>query len=299
MTEQKEKEMELVVITGLSGAGMSTALQVFEDMNFFVADGLPPALIKEFISFFDKPEMQHFRGIALGIDLKRKYLNDPLAELLPSLTKIRRQNIKTTMLYIEADKDSILKRYASTRRPHPLEQEGYTLEGAMEEEKNRLRKVRELADFIVDTSGFSLHDLRRFLQNRFFRKTENLHGMWVTVMSFGYKYGIPKDADLVFDMRFLPNPFFDPDLREHSGLEQKVEEYIFGDPQNQEIREKFLRFLQDILPCYDTEGRYRLCIAFGCTGGFHRSVATAEYMAKKLEQSGYRVIKEHKHLPKN
>lgn len=137
--DKNDNEVEVIIITGLSGSGISTAIQVFEDMNFFTADGLPPSVIPEFIALAHKPEMQHFRGIVLGLDLKRKYLNDPLAELLPVFTKIRQtDDTKATLIYLEADKDSILRRYASTRRPHPLEQEGYSLEMAMEEEKTVL-----------------------------------------------------------------------------------------------------------------------------------------------------------------
>lgn len=295
--ETKNNEAEIIIVTGLSGSGISTAMQVFEDMNFFTADGIPTSIAPELINLACKPDMQHFRGIALGIDLKRKYLSDPLAELLPVLTKNRKQNRKTSLIYLEADDDSIIKRYASTRRPHPLEQEGYSLENALTEEKNRLAKIRTIADHIINTTGFSIHDLRRYIQKLFSRTVENTPSMWVTIMSFGYKYGIPKDADLVFDMRCLPNPFFEPELREFTGLQQKIVDYIFKDEPAQIFRKKLLEFLLAILPAYDNEGRYRLCIAIGCTGGYHRSVAMVEYLAKNLMQNGYKIIKEHKQLP--
>lgn len=298
MQKTLQNEKEVIILTGLSGAGMSTAAQVFEDMNFFSADGVPTSLISEFIQLVHKPDMQHYRGIVLGIDLKRKYLTSPLEELLPVLAAIKQDFPKTTLIYLEADKDSILKRYAATRRPHPLEQEGYTLESAVEEEKSRLERIRSLADSVINTSNFSLHDLRRYLQKHFSKAQENSHAMWITIVSFGYKYGIPKDADLVFDMRCLPNPFFDPKLKELTGLQKEVEEYIFRSEEAQIFRRNLLEFLQTILPWYDTEGRYRLCIAIGCTGGYHRSVAMTEYLAKNLTQNGYRIIKEHKQLPK-
>lgn len=297
-SENTNNEVEVFIITGLSGSGISTAIQVFEDMNFFTTDGIPASIAPELISLVSKPDMQHFRGIVIGIDLKRKYLTDPAAELLPILTNNRKKNIKTTLLYLEADDDSILKRYASTRRPHPLEQEGYSLEAALSEEKNRLAKIRSIADFIINTTGFSIHDLRRALQKRFSKSVENSPSMWITVMSFGYKYGIPKDADLVFDMRCLPNPFFDPALREYTGLQQQVVDYIFKEKPAQIFRDKLLEFLLDTLPHYNNEGRYRLCIAIGCTGGYHRSVAMVEYLAKNLMQNGYKIIKEHKQLQK-
>lgn len=299
MPETAQLEKEVIILTGLSGAGKSTALQVFEDMNFFSADGVPAALMAEFIRLVHEPDMQHFRGIVLGIDLTRKYLTNPVDDLLPALSGIKQQFPKTTLIFLEASKDSILKRYASTRRPHPLEQEGYTLESAMEEEKNRLQNIRSLADNIINTTDFSLHDLRRHLQKHFSKTREDSHSMWITIMSFGYKYGIPKDADLVFDMRCLPNPFFVPALKDLTGLSKEVSDYVFKDEEAQRFRDELLQFIQTILPHYDNEGRYRLCIAIGCTGGCHRSVAMTEYIAKSLMQSGYRIIKQHKQLTKN
>lgn len=294
----KNSELEVIIVTGLSGSGISTAIKVFEDMNFFTTDGIPASVAPELIKLIYNPEMQHFRGIVLGIDLKRKYLTQPIAELLPILTKNRKNNIKTTLVYLEANDDSILKRYASTRRPHPLEQEGYSLEAALTEEKNRLAEIRSIADFIINTTDFSIHDLRRKIQKQFFKSVENSPTMWITIMSFGYKYGIPKDADLVFDMRCLPNPFFDPNLKEFTGLQQQVVDYIFKDESARIFRNKLLEFLLTTLPNYNNEGRYRLCIAIGCTGGYHRSVAMVEYLAKNLMQNGYKIIKEHKELQK-
>lgn len=294
----KHTELEVIIVTGLSGSGISTAIKVFEDMNFFTTDGIPASVAPELIKLIYNPEMQHFQGIVLGIDLKRKYLTNPTAELLPILTKNRKNNIKTTLFYLEADDDSILKRYASTRRPHPLEQEGYSLEAALSEEKTRLAEIRSIADFIINTTDFSIHDLRRKIQKQFSKSIENSPTMWITIMSFGYKYGIPKDADLVFDMRCLPNPFFDPKLKEFTGLQQEVVDYIFKDEPAQIFRKKLLEFLLTALPNYNNEGRYRLCIAIGCTGGYHRSVAMVEYLAKNLMQNGYKIIKEHKELQK-
>lgn len=296
--EKNHSELEVIIVVGLSGSGISTAIKVFEDMNFFAAGGIPASVAPEFIKLIYNPEMQHFRGIVLGIDLKQKYLDNPHAELLPILTKNRKRNIKTTLVYLEADDDCILKRYASTRRPHPLEQEGYSLEAALTEEKRRLAKIRSIADYLIDTTEFSIHDLRRKIQKYFSKNIENSPSMWITIMSFGYKYGIPKDADLVFDMRCLPNPFFDPKLKEYTGLQQEVVDYIFKDEAAQIFRKKLLDFLLFSLPNYNNEGRYRLCIAIGCTGGYHRSVAMVEYLAKNLMQNGYKIIKEHKELQK-
>lgn len=291
-------ETEVVIVTGLSGSGISTAMQVLEDMNFFTTDGIPASIAPDLINLACKPDMQHFRGIALGIDLKRKYLIDPMPELLPVLGRNRKNNRKTSLIYLEASEDSLLKRYASTRRPHPLEKEGYSLEAALTEEKNRLQEIRSIADHIIDTTKFSIHDLRRYIQKLFSKTVENTPSMWVTIMSFGYKFGIPKDADLVFDMRCLPNPYFVPELREFTGLQPKIVDYIFKDKPAQIFRQQLLDFLLATLPAYDHEGRYRLCIAIGCTGGYHRSVAMVEYLAKNLMQNGYKIIKEHKQLSK-
>ncbi len=283
----------VLLVSGLSGAGKSTALQVLEDVGFFTADGLPPGMIPEFYNLLQKPGMDHFRGMALGVDFQRGATVD---DLDAALNTVRGAGGRPALLFLEADPPAILRRYATTRRPHPLEKEGMGLERALDEESRRLAPVRAAADWVIDTSTFSLHDLRHEMQRRWGQEPARAHAMRVRILSFGFKYGAPSEADLVFDARFLPNPYFVPELRPLSGQDSAVADYVFaGDPARR-FREKFLRFLLYLLPLYDEEGRYRLALAIGCTGGRHRSVALAEYAARALRQAGYAVTVEHRHL---
>jgi len=286
----------ILIVSGLSGAGMSTALQVFEDLNFFTADGLPPTLIKEFSALAKKPDMQHFKGLALGIDTRREKKDAPLQELMPALDKIRQDGQSISIIFLEASNDSIMKRYATTRRPHPLEIEGLTLETAIIKERKLLEPIKTYANIVFDTSNYSLHDLRRAIQRQFNEVKENTSAMHINLISFGFKYGVPKEADMVFDVRFLPNPYFVEELRTFSGQDENIVQYIFKEKSTRDFRDKFLEYLQFTLPYFDKEGRYRLCIAIGCTGGRHRSVAITEFISKALIQSGYAVTLEHRHL---
>lgn len=286
----------ILLVSGLSGAGMSTALQVFEDLNFFTADGLPPSLIKEFVNLAKKPEMQHFKGIALGIDIRREKKDAPLQDLLPTLDLMRKEGQNSSIIFLEASNDSIIKRYATTRRPHPLEIEGLTLETSIIKERLLFNSIKAHANIIIDTSNYSLHDLRRDIQHRFTKVEENTSAMHINIISFGFKYGVPKEADMVFDVRFLPNPYFNEELRPFSGQDKSIVDFIFKEQSTLDFRNKFLEYLQFTLPYFDKEGRYRLCIAIGCTGGRHRSVAMTEFINKALIRSGYVVTLEHRHL---
>lgn len=283
---------ERIIITGLSGAGKSTVLQVLEDLNFFTADGLPPDLIPKFYALFQRPGMDHFRGLALGVDFRRGATMTMLDE---ALAKVRDMASRPVLVYVEARPEVILRRYATTRRPHPLEQEGLGLEQAMAVEQSRLAPVRAAADTVIDTSSFNLHDLRREIQRRWGKTPTLAHAMRVNLISFGFKYGVPHEADTVFDVRFLPNPYFVEDLRPLSGQDQAIVDYVFADEPAREFRDRWLDFLLFLLPYYDAEGRYRLSLAVGCTGGRHRSVALTEIAAKALRQAGYAVTLEHRH----
>jgi len=299
LPEQKEQNAhntggkpEVLAVIGLSGAGKSTVLQVLEDLHFFTADGLPPSLISQFFHLFQAPSMEHFRGLALGIDLRR---GGTYAELTQALNRLRSKGAHPSLFFLEAQQDVILRRYATTRRPHPLEREGLSLEQAMGEECRRLAPIRDAADFVLDTSPFSPHDLRREIQRRWLSSRTISSAMRVNLISFGFKYGVPSEAELVFDLRFLPNPYFVEELRPLSGLDEAVRDHIFAQEPAQRFRDQFLDFLRFLLPCYDQEGRYRLCIALGCTGGRHRSVAMTEITAHALRQAGYSVLVEHRH----
>lgn len=292
-TPAREENAPVCIVTGLSGAGKSVALRVFEDLGYFTVDGLPASLTPEMVGMMRRPSMEHFRGIALGMDLRQ---NDFLRQLNGALLALAEEGVRAQVLFVEAQKATLLRRYAATRRPHPLERGGFGLEAAIAAERDRLRPLREMADFVVDTSRLSIHDLRRIIQKRWTRGPENLHPLRVNLLSFGFKYGIPAEADYVFDMRFLANPYFEESLREKSGKDKAVADYVFASPAAVEFRNKLTDLVLYMLPLMEAEGRYRVTLAVGCTGGRHRSVAMAEYLRRVLRQSGYGVAMEHRHL---
>jgi UPF0042 nucleotide-binding protein len=279
-------------VGGLSGAGKSTVLQVLEDLDFFTVDGLPMEMLPDFCALFMRPGMEHFRGLALGVDFRR---GGTVKTLTVALGKARKAGVHPSLLFLEARSDVILRRYATTRRPHPLEREGLSLEQAMAEEQRRLAPIRDAADLVIDTSSFNLHDLQREIRRRWGQATAQTHAVRVNLISFGFKYGVPSEADMVLDVRFLPNPFFVEDLRPLSGQDPAVAGYVFAEPPACRFREHFLEWLLFLLPYYDTEGRYRFSLGIGCTGGRHRSVALVEHAAHVLRQAGYTVTVEHRH----
>lgn len=289
----------VILVVGLSGAGTSTVLQVLEDLHFFTADGLPPNLVPEFYTMLQRPGMEHFKGLALGVDFRRNVPAD-LAQVMEALStalgQLRAAQVEPQLFFLEAKAAVILRRYATTRRPHPLEREGLSLEQSVAEEMRRLQVLRDSADLVLDTSSFSLHDLRREIQRRWSQVRQQNHLMRIHIVSFGFKYGMPNDADLVFDMRCLPNPHFVENLRPLSGLDAPIAHYVFAESPAQLFAANLLTFLAQSLPLYDQEGRYRLTLALGCTGGRHRSVAMAEYLAQKLRQNNYPITVEHRHL---
>ncbi len=289
----------ILLVCGLSGAGRSTALQVFEDLNYLCTDGIPPSLINEFASLMQKSEMLTFKGLALGIDVAKQQKDVLLQDITPILNTLQKQGQYCSIIFLDASDEIILKRYATTRRPHPLEKEGLTLENAIEKERKKLLPLKSLAQIVIDTSRFSLHDFRRFLQRHFDTYCENSSTMHINLISFGYKYGMPREADLVYDMRFLPNPYFIDELKPKSGLDVSVVNFIFNEPTHKDYKDKFLEHIKFSLPYYENEGRYRLCIAIGCTGGQHRSVAMTEILNKALTQAGYAVTLEHRHIKLN
>lgn len=284
---------QVVIVTGLSGAGKSTALQVLEDLNYFTVDNLPVSLTPEMVSVMERASMAEFRGIALGVDVRQ---GDLLVDLDSVLEALSEKKIRWMVLFVEADGPVLLRRYATTRRPHPLEREGMGLEAALNAERSRLIPVRRMADIVLDTSRFSIHDLRRAIQQRWSAAQDKMCSLKILLVSFGFKYGVPKEADTVFDLRFLPNPYFIGELRPLSGKDPAVAKYVYADAASQKFLQTMVDFLQCMLPLMEAEGRYRTTIAVGCTGGRHRSVATVEYLGRVLRQFEYLVSVEHRHL---
>ncbi|MSS29020.1 RNase adapter RapZ [Desulfovibrio sp. PG-178-WT-4] len=288
-----ERAVQVCIVTGLSGAGKSTALQVFEDLRYLAVDGLPASLAPEMVGMMERPSMSHFQGIALGMDMRQ---NNFLDEINDALSAMAAKGIRPLLLFLEADAQELMRRYATTRRPHPLEREGMGLEAALAAERNRLRILREMADLVIDTSRFSIHDLRRSIQKRWSGNKDKLRAIRVNVISFGFKYGVPREADMVFDLRFLPNPYFVEGLRPLCGKDKVVSDYVFASSSAVEFRKKLLDLLFFMLPLMEAEGRYRVTIAVGCTGGRHRSVAMAEELSQALRQADYPASLEHRHL---
>lgn len=284
---------QVVIVTGLSGSGKSTALQVLEDLQYFTVDNLPISLAPEMVAIMERPSMTDFKGIALGVDVRQ---GDLLIDLDAVLENLSEKKIRWMMLFVEADSAVLLRRYATTRRPHPLEREGMGLEAALAVERKRLGPVRRMADIVLDTSHFSIHDLRRAIQQRWSSEAHTLCRLKILLVSFGFKYGVPKEADTVFDLRFLPNPYFIEELRPLSGKDQAVADYVYAEASSQKFLGAMVNFLQCMLPLMEAEGRYRTTIAVGCTGGRHRSVATVEYLERVLRQAEYVVSVEHRHL---
>ncbi|MBQ1577352.1 MAG: RNase adapter RapZ [Oscillospiraceae bacterium] len=262
--------MEFLIITGLSGAGKSRAADVLEDLDYYCVDNMPVALIPRFAEFCAATQGR-YEKVALVTDVREK---DGFGELLSTLDELRRSDITCRILYMDADVSTLIRRYKESRRPHPLAVPGGTVEDAIRRETELLAPVKERADFVVNTKGLTLGRL----QNRLFELLcggERKRAIDVTVMSFGYKHGLPAEADLVFDARFLPNPFYVDELREKSGLDLPVKEYVFSFQQTRTFMEKLEEMLEFLLPLYIEEGKLSLTVAIGCTGGRHRSVAIA------------------------
>jgi RNase adapter protein RapZ len=283
---------QLIIITGLSGAGMSSAMNVFEDLGYFCVDNLPSQLIPSFVHLFERKESGVMRA-ALGLNIRE-------AEFLTGFPQIYtqlhgRDDIETTILFMEASDAVLQRRYSETRRPHPL-REGRIIEAIGVERKN-LEPIRALADIIIDTSDHTVHTLRAWLRNRFAPENAEVKTE-ITVISFGFKYGVPLDADLVFDVRFLPNPHFVPELKDMTGNDQPVVEYLNKSEEARETVRRFCELLDFLMPLYQREGKSYVTVAVGCTGGKHRSVAVANEIGKHLNRSEQRARVTHRDVKK-
>jgi RNase adapter protein RapZ len=285
--------LPVLILTGQSGAGKSTALNVFEDLRFYCVDGLPASLLPILVDLFGTDKASRYRGLALGIDARQ---TDFLVEWQQAIEFMRSRSLRPRIIFLEARTAELVRRYATTRRLHPLESQGTGLEQAIEMESEILDSVRREADVVIDTSEFSIHDLRRVLTQQWTTFIKGDFGLRVHLISFGFKYGVPREADLMFDLRFLPNPHFESELRPLSGKEPRIASFVLENDIGGPFLERFTGFLSFLLPLYLKEGRYRLTIALGCTGGRHRSVSVAEAVLAALRQQGYDVFLEHRHL---
>ncbi len=284
---------EFVVITGLSGAGRSLAADQLEDLGWFVIDNLPPELVPKVVELAQAPRTSIERvALVVGTGAYQD-------EVLPMLSWLRSSDSRVRILFLEAATDALVRRYGSTRRRHPLSTGGEEehLVAAIERERALLETVKAEADLVVDTSDLNVHDLRRRMRT-LFAQDEPGNGMQVTVLSFGYKHGLPLDADLVFDCRFLPNPHWIDELRPLTGRDVPVRDYVLGQPAAKDFLAHLLELLAHLLPAYVNEGKAYLTIALGCTGGRHRSVALAEQVATMLRRQGYAPNVSHRDVEK-
>ena len=282
--------MDFVVITGMSGAGKSQAMKVMEDMGYYCMDNLPPALLSKFAELTYK-STKEIKKVAVVVDIRGGVFFE---DLFQELNELKEMGVGYKILFLDSANETLIKRYKELRRPHPLNPEGNLIDG-IKEERRILHQVKGRADYIVDTSKFNLGMLKEEL-TRIFVEGEERGKLSISVTSFGFKYGVLLDADLVFDVRFIPNPYYIPELKEHSGLEKDVEDYVFKWSQTQIFIGKTIEMLEFLIPYYVTEGKTRLVIGIGCTGGKHRSVAISEEIGRILEKNGHRVLVDHRDL---
>ena len=283
--------MDILIISGLSGAGKSKAASYLEDMGFYIVDNMPAAMILKFAEFCAGGSGRYDR-VALVYDVRTA---SSFAELFDVLDKLRAMEGACRMLFLEAEPEVIIKRYKETRRRHPLADQTDSLEEAVRRERELMEPVRQRADFVIDTSRTSTAQLRGELL-QLFGKVGEKGGMTVSVTSFGFKYGLPLDADLVFDVRFMPNPFYIEELRPRTGLDQAVNDYVFSFQQTQDYLKRLKDLLAFPLPLYAEEGKTVLVIAVGCTGGHHRSVAVTHTLAEFIGSQGYQVSENHRDM---
>lgn len=287
------KNIHVVIITGLSGSGKSTALRALEDIGFFCVDNLPVILLPKFISMTlqSSPEIKQ---VAMVMDLREKNF---VKRYQLVFEKLKEKGYKIEILFLEASEESLVRRYSVTRRNHPLSAMGSIMEGIhMEVEK--LSSLRQMADKIIDTTTINVHQLKDTVQRQFLPSSSQQR-MIVSVLSFGYRYGIPADADLVIDVRFLPNPYYIEDLKNYDGHHQAIENYVLGNAESKEFLRKSFDMMRFLIPLYEKEGKARLNIAFGCTGGKHRSVVMANQFSSHFHELKYIVHTSHRDINKS
>jgi UPF0042 nucleotide-binding protein len=281
---------QLVIITGMSGSGKASVLKAFEDLGYYCVDNLPVELIPHFADLLK--ESDHHRNAALVVDIREGQRLDKL----PIIIRDLKRKLNTSVIYLEAADSVLLRRFSETRRPHPLGTSA-PVQSSLNDERRRLTPIRNIADITIDTSKFNVHELRAHVLDAFRSEVGTTKSILVSCVSFGFRNGPPEDADLMFDVRFLPNPHFVPELRPFTGRDKKVARYINSFPQTKEFISRISELLVYLLPHYLEEGKSYLTIAFGCTGGQHRSVFIAEEVKKHLAKAGYRVKVSHRDSP--
>jgi len=286
----KKPAKELVIVTGISGAGKASALKAFEDLGYHCVDNLPLELLPDFARLVERSA--EIERAAIVVDVREGTTLD----LLPEILKSVRTLLATRVVFLDAQDAVLVRRYSETRRPHPLGR-SETVSRSIVEERQLLDPIRNVADTLIDTSNFNVHELRADILARFGRENEPRQ-LLISCLSFGFKNGVPMDADMVFDVRFLPNPHFVPEFRKKTGLDPKVAAYVRGFPQTGEFLSRVTEMMLYLLPHYVQEGKSYLTVAFGCTGGQHRSVMMVEEIAAELKRAGYQVKALHRDMPR-
>lgn len=287
--------MQLLIVTGISGAGKSSVMDVMEDIGYYCIDNIPPKLISKFVDLCRQSESA-ITKVAVAVDIRT---GDMFAEIFRSWQKLKSEaDVEVKVLFIDANQRVIINRYKETRRKHPLQEKfSGNMKAAIDYEYSQLSQLREIADFYIDTTEFATAQLKEHIKSIFLEKSSD--SLLIQVMSFGFKYGIPSDCDLVFDVRCLPNPYYVDELRPQTGCDLSVREFVMGFTQSQELFAKLSDLIDYLIPLYIHEGKSQLVIGFGCTGGKHRSITFAELMAKHLSENDYRVQKYHRDIAKD
>lgn len=285
--------MRLVIVSGTSGAGKTIALQVLEDMGFYCIDNLPIALLPSFVIQLNAAAGRGYGDAAVGIDARN--LVGDFSEFGAILENIKSQGFSCELIFLDADTASLLKRFSETRRRHPLTKKGTSLREAIEAERRLLKPIAERADWHVDTTRTTIHQLRDLIRTRMTALTES--GLSLMFLSFGFKYGVPSDADTLFDVRCLPNPHWDPSLRTKTGREQEVIDFLSSQPAVEKMCQDIGDFVARWLPAYEQENRSYMTVAVGCTGGQHRSVYVIEQLAARFSSARTNVVVRHRELP--
>lgn len=280
--------MEFLLITGMSGAGKSQAMKVMEDMNYYCMDNLPPALLTKFaeLCFESRRDIDK---VAVVVDIRSGEFFD---HLFKGLEELKNNGMTYKVLFLDASDNILIQRYKELRRPHPLNPEGSIIEG-IKEERDLMYEVKKRADYIIDTSNLKLGMLKEELSNIFLEGQES-RNISISINSFGFKHGTLLDGDLIFDVRFIPNPFYIPELREFTGEDENVKEYVFKWPETYEFINKLIDMLEFLIPHYIREGKTQLIVGIGCTGGVHRSVAISNKVGNILKKNGHRVAISHR-----
>lgn len=282
--------MDIIIVTGLSGAGKSQAINCMEDMGYYCIDNMPPALIKNFMDLIMRDKVS-IEKAAFTIDIRGGEFFD---DLKSGLEELKNAGMKFKVMFLEASDEVLIRRFNETRRTHPLATAGNTMEG-IAKERQRLLEIRKISDYIIDTSNMKSAQLNEEIKKLLLSGEDN-QSFTISIQSFGYKHGIPLDADMVFDMRFIPNPYYLKSMRKLTGNSEKVSSYVMKFPETQDFLRTVHDLIDRLIPCYTREGKFHLVLAFGCTGGQHRSVAVANELARRFLEEGKRVITVHRDL---